>query len=310
MDHAWLELRVEGPAPVREALACLLTEWGAGGAVEGADAISVYFAPEERERVEAQLSLYARDLGSPSLAWSWAEVQAGWEDSWKAFFRPARVSPRLAVCPTWEDWAPGDPNVRVIRLDPGRAFGTGTHETTRLCLALLDDAIGKAPPPAFLDVGCGSGILSIGARLLGVPRAVALDIDGFAAGATRENARANGVDAGVLALCGDLRCVRGAFPLVAANILYQILLGLAPALAARVAPGGLLVLSGMLVPELPSAAAVYGSDRVGFELLRQETLGEWGALVLQRPKKGPGTQGPREPPSEGARCGTDGRRRR
>jgi ribosomal protein L11 methyltransferase len=170
----------------------------------------------------------------------------------------------------------------VIRLDPGRAFGTGTHETTRLCLALLDDAVGQSPPSAFLDVGCGSGILSIGARLLGVPRAVALDIDGLAAGATRENARANGVADGVRAVCGDLRCLRGTFPLAAANILYQILLGLAPALAARVAPGGLLVLSGLLVPEIPSAAAVYGSDRVGFEVLRRETLGEWGALVLRR----------------------------
>lgn len=283
MDRAWLELRVQGPAPVREALACLLTEWGAGGAVEGADAVSVYFAPEDKERVESQLARYARDLGSPFLAWSWSEVRPGWEDAWKAHFRPARVCPRLAVCPTWEDWSPGDPNVRVIRLDPGRAFGTGTHETTRLCLALLDDAVGQPPPSAFLDVGCGSGILSIGARLLGVPRAVALDIDGLAAGATLENARANRVAAGVHAVCGDLRCVRGAFPLVAANILYQILLGLAPALADRVAPGGLLVLSGMLAPELPSAAAVYGSHRVGFEVLRRKTLGEWGALVLRKP---------------------------
>jgi ribosomal protein L11 methyltransferase len=282
MERQWLELRVEAPAPVREALACLLTEWGAGGAVEGPEAVTVYFGPDERAGVDARLIQYARDLGEPGLRWAWSEVRPGWEDAWKAHFRPAQVSPRLAVCPTWEDWAPGDPSVRVIRLDPGRAFGTGTHETTRLCLALLDDAVGQSPPPAFLDVGCGSGILSIGARLLGVPRAVALDIDGLAAGATRENARANGVADGVRAVCGDLRCLRGAFPLAAANILYQILLGLAPALAARVAPGGLLVLSGMLVPELPSAAAVYGSDRIGFEVLRQETLGEWGALVLRR----------------------------
>lgn len=282
-DRAWLELRVEGPVAVREALACLLMEWGAGGVVEETDALVVYLPPEERERVEAHLTLYARDLGSTALRWSWSEVREGWEDAWKAYFRPTRVSARLAVCPTWEDWVSNDPEVRVIRLDPGRAFGTGTHETTRLCLALLDDAVGRAPPPVFLDVGCGSGILSIGVRLLGVPRAVALDIDGLAAEATRENARANGVDAGLLALCGDLRCVRGTYPLVAANILYQILLGLAPALCARVAPGGLLLLSGMLVPELPSAAAVYGADRVGFEVHRQVTLGEWGALVLRKP---------------------------
>ncbi|MFU8856228.1 MAG: 50S ribosomal protein L11 methyltransferase [Deferrisomatales bacterium] len=288
----WLRLRVEAPDSVREALACLLVEWGATGVEEETGAVAVYFVPGERDAVEARLGRYARDLdlGAPAVQWSWSVVQGGWEDAWKAFFRPARISPRLAVCPTWEPWAPEDPGVRVVRLDPGRAFGTGTHETTRLCLALLDEAIGDAPPEAFLDVGCGSGILSIGARLLGVPRAVALDIDLHAAEATRENARGNGVGDGVLSVCGDLRSLRGTYPLVAANILYQVLLGLAPALSARVRLGGTLVLSGMLLPELPSAAAVYGA--AGLEVAREATMGEWGALVLCRPAGSSG--GPRE----------------
>ncbi len=277
---AWLQLRVEASREVREALTLLLTEWGAGGVVEEPRAVSAYFPPAAREDLDARLDRYAQDLGQP-VGWSWSPVAEGWEDSWKAHFRPAVLSRRLAVCPSWEEFTPADPAVRVIRMDPGRAFGTGTHETTRLCLGLLDDFIADAPPPALLDVGCGSGILTIGARLLGVPRAVALDIDPLAASATRENAVANGVADGMLVLCGDLRSVTGSYPRVAANILYQILLGLAPTLAARVAPGGCLVLSGMLTPELPSAAAVYQAQ--GLREVRRESAGEWGALVFQRP---------------------------
>ncbi|MBE0617596.1 MAG: 50S ribosomal protein L11 methyltransferase [Proteobacteria bacterium] len=276
---AWFQLTVEAPQEVREALALLLTEWGAGGVVEETRAVSAYFPPAARAELDARLERYAGDLGQ-RVVWSWSAVTEGWEDAWKAHFRPAVLSRRLAVCPSWERFEPHSPDVRVIRMDPGRAFGTGTHETTRLCLGLLDDAIGDAPPPTLLDVGCGSGILTVGARLLGVPRAVALDIDPLAASATRENALGNGVADGVLVLCGDLRSVGGAYPLVVANILYQVLLGLAPALAARVAPGGRLVLSGMLTPELASAAAVYGAQ--GLQETRLVSAGEWGALVFQR----------------------------
>jgi len=130
-------------------------------------------------------------------------------------------------------------------------------------------------------VGCGSGILSVAALRLGVDRAVALDIDPLAAEATRENAAVNGVVQNLLCFCGDLRSLRGTYPLVAANILYQVLLGLAPLLTARVAPGGRLLLSGMLVGELLSAAAVYGA--LGLREVRREEDGEWGALVLDRP---------------------------
>jgi len=280
---AWLQLTVEASQEVRVALALLLTEWGAGGVVEEARSVSAYFTPADRGELDARLGRYAEDLGQ-AVGWSWSAVAEGWEDAWKVHFRPAVLSRRLAVCPSWEGFRPEDPEVRVIRMDPGRAFGTGTHETTRLCLGLLDDFIGGAPPPTLLDVGCGSGILAIGALLLGIPRAVALDIDPLAASATRENALHNGVADGLLVLCGDLRSVTGTYPLVVANILYQVLLGLAPTLAARVAPGGLLVLSGMLTPELASAAAVYQAQ--GLRESLRATAGEWGALVLQRPPRG------------------------
>lgn len=281
----WCKLEVSAAAPVLEALASLLVDWGSGGVVEEAGGLAAYYAPDRREAVEADLARYAADLGTEGgpVLWTWADVpDENWWESWKVYFKPARVSPRLAVCPTWEagGWSPGDPAVRTVLMDPGRAFGTGTHETTRLCLKILDEEMAAEPAASLLDVGCGSGILSIAARLLGVPRAVALDVDPIAAGAARENAVANGVAEGTLVTCADLRAVRARFPLAVANILYQVLLGLAPALADRVDGGGRLVLSGMLTAELPSAEAVYG--RLGFAVERRETLGEWGALVLRK----------------------------
>lgn len=269
-----------GAAPeVLEAVSLLLVDAGAGGTEETAGGVAAYFPSGRQEAVEALLATYAADLAAP-LRWEWASVPPGWEDAWKAFFRPTRVSKRLAVCPSWEDWTPAEPGVKVIRMDPGRAFGTGAHETTRLCLRTLDGLLeGDARGP-LLDVGCGSGILSVAAALLGVRRVAALDIDALAAGATRENALRNGVGARVSALCGDLRCVRGAYPIAVANILYQVLLGLAPILSGKVAPGGTLLLSGMLAPELDSAGRVYGG--LGLREVAREVEGEWGALLLRR----------------------------
>jgi ribosomal protein L11 methyltransferase len=278
--QTWLRLSLPARAPVLEALSTLLVEWGAGGIEEGRGELRAYYPPEQRGLVEERLRVYASDLGE-ELAWSWeALAEEDWWESWKAYFRPVLVSERLAVCPTWEEWAPPSRAVRVIRVDPGRAFGTGTHETTRLCLKLLDECAAQTDPRALLDVGCGSGILSVAGRLLGIPRVVAFDVDPIAAEATAENARTNRVGDGVAVFCGDLRAVRGRFPLAVANILYQVLLGLAPGLAERVEDGGRLILSGMLACELPSARALYAS--VGFSAEREAIEGEWGALVLRR----------------------------
>jgi ribosomal protein L11 methyltransferase len=276
----WMKLTVHAALPVLEALASLLVDWGAEGVVEAAGQITVYFSPTARKDVESRLRRYCNDLGEP-VRWTWgADVGELWRDNWKAHFRPARVSRRLAVCPSWERWTAAEPQVKVIRMDPGLAFGTGTHETTRLCLRLLDETLARTPVSSVLDVGCGSGILSIGARLLGAPQVVALDVDATAVSVARKNARVNGVADGFLILRGDPRALRAAYSLVVANILYQVLAGLAPVLARRVTPGGRLLLSGMLEAELTAAAAVY--RRVGFVVDGREIEGEWGALLLRK----------------------------
>ena len=277
---AWRKLSVAAAPEILEALAALLVEWGAGGTVEEAGGIAAFYVPEERDRVEALLARYASDLGAP-VSWGWIDVpDEDWWESWKAHFRPTVVSSRLAVCPSWEAWNPPSPEIRVIRMDPGRAFGTGTHETTRLCLGALDRWLAEEPADTLLDVGSGSGILSIGASLLGVGRVVAVDVDPVASQATRENAARNGAADVIVAVCADLRAIRGTYPLVVANILYEVLLGLAPLLSERVTPGGRLLLSGMLRPELPSAVSVYA--RFGLLAEGNAAEGEWGALLLRK----------------------------
>ena len=276
----WWMVSVTATEQDRELLDLLLMEHGAGGVIEEGETRVAYFSPEAQPEVEEALTGFARDSLDPPH-WRWGkEVGEPWRDAWKEHFRPTRLSPRLAVCPSWCEPPAYEAGVEVLRLDPGRAFGTGTHETTRLCLALLDRRLAEVPVARCLDVGCGSGILSVAVARLGVPHVVALDIDSQAVAATRENATRNGVERRVSALCGDLRAVAGSYPLVVANILYQILLGLAPVLAVRVAPGGVLVLSGLLEAELGSAAQVYGAH--GLRERSREVAGDWGALVLER----------------------------
>jgi len=199
-------------------------------------------------------------------------VGDAWKDEWKKFFRPARVGARFVVRPPWERWdaAPDD---RVITLDPGAAFGTGTHQTTRLVL-LEVERLGCAG--AVLDVGCGSGILAIAARLAGATRVVAVDVDPDAARIAAENAEINGVV--IEASTTPIGDVAGAFDLVLANIRSPILIPMADALVARTT--GHLVLSGLLEPEREEVRARF-DPLATFE--RERVDGEWLSLTYRAP---------------------------
>jgi ribosomal protein L11 methyltransferase len=156
--------------------------------------------------------------------------------------------------PSWHEPPPGAR--QVIRLDPGLAFGTGTHPTTRMCLRWLARRPESAGLERVLDYGCGSGILAIGAALLGAAAVDAVDIDPAAVQATRDNALRNGVAAGVLAT-GLPAAARGAYSVVLANILATPLKLLAPLLCTLVAPGGWLVLAGILERQADELVAAY-----------------------------------------------------
>jgi ribosomal protein L11 methyltransferase len=190
-------------------------------------------------------------------------------------FTPVEVTPRFWIVPTWHE-PPAGASIS-IRLDPGLAFGTGTHPTTRMCLRwIARHAQSKASHWArVLDYGCGSGILAIGAALHGARQVDAVDLDPAAVEATRANAAANGVEL----TCGLPDQARGAYPLVLANILATPLKLLAPLLSGHVAPGGDLVLAGILERQADDLIAAYAP---GLALVVSDREDGWILMTAQR----------------------------
>lgn len=207
-----------------------------------------------------------------------------WRDEWKKHFEPFRICEGLVVRPPWRDHAPSAGETVVV-LEPGRAFGTGLHETTSLVAEVLGGLGGALRGATVLDVGCGSGILAIAALALGADGARAVDVDPDATAVTRENAARNGMSTSLLADETPIEGVAGRYPVVVANIEATTLVTMAPALAARVAPRGVLVLSGILAEDI--APAQVPSVRLAYAgLLLEETRrkGEWVALVFRAPE--------------------------
>jgi ribosomal protein L11 methyltransferase len=257
----WLEFTLLVPAPDAEAAAEVLRRHCPGGVsieqpilpANGEEryvldtnrpvAVRAYLPrqdglPSRRRALRRQL----RALGlNTALRTRWRQEEE-WADAWKQFFRLNRVGRRLVVCPTWIDYSPEADEV-LIRLDPGMAFGTGEHPTTRLCLESLETCL--RPNQNVLDLGTGSGILAIAAALMGAERVVAVDIDPVAVGIARENAAMNGVEGRVQVLEGSLEAAKPPFDLILANISSAGIIQMAPELARALAPQGRLIASGI-----------------------------------------------------------------
>jgi len=205
--------------------------------------------------------------------------EADWAEAWKRHFHVQHLGRRLVIKPSWLRYHRAGDEV-VIDLDPGMAFGTGLHPTTRLCLQALEDRAEHGPLGRVLDVGCGSGILSIAAVKLGATRALAVDIDPIAVEATEANARHNRVGRRVRARDGTIPSEQGPFDTVLANLIAGILVELAPHLAEELVPGGTLVASGIFIDrEADTWAALEG---VGFELVRRWHESDWVAFEAVR----------------------------
>ncbi len=201
--------------------------------------------------VAALMADAAEQLGVPTPSWTVdALAEQNWVQLTQSQFDPIRVSERLWIVPSWHD-AP-DPNAVNLVLDPGMAFGTGSHPTTRLCLEWLERTV--AADNTVLDYGCGSGILAIAAARLGAGRVAGVDIDPQAVEAARSNAERNGVQA---LFADSAEPVAGEYDVVVANILSNPLRVLAPAICAHVRPGGRLVLSGILREQADEIIGVY-----------------------------------------------------
>lgn len=203
-----------------------------------------------------------------------------WAESWKRFFHPERVGRSIVVRPSWRDYDPR-PGDRVLEIDPGMAFGTGTHPTTALCIQSMEDHL--RPGDTVLDIGTGSGILAVSAVLLGAERALGVDNDPVAVEVAGGNRDRNGISPERLSfVSGDLaNRVRERFDLVVANILTDVILRLAPDVRRVTRPGGLFLCSGII--ETRAEAVRRGLAAEGFAEIETRVREDWVAMVFQGP---------------------------
>ncbi|MEW6217946.1 MAG: 50S ribosomal protein L11 methyltransferase [Thermodesulfobacteriota bacterium] len=285
---AWLCLTVEPAADLLEPLAARLGARLGGVEIRGGCILAYLAEGPELAAQEArllaeiqQLAATAPDLPPPLVRRTRVAAE-DWGRNWQAFFKASRVSPRLVVKPSWEAFpaAPGDV---ILELDPGMAFGTGLHATTRLLLEALDEALapGQPLPARALDLGTGTGILAMAAAGLGVPAVVALDNDPLAVEIAAANVAANSLASRVRVSGEDLADSTGPFDLILANITQDVLLELSVPLAARLAPGGRLLLSGLLAGgQEERVSACY--QGLGLTETGRRFREEWAALTLRR----------------------------
>jgi ribosomal protein L11 methyltransferase len=304
MTDSWLEIACDVPAEHSDVVAEFLTQIsGRGVCVDNlnVDAFSTSEIPESvRVVVKAYLpaesdpadqmqkiEAFLGELSDRHPADYFAPPTLGsvktedWSSSWKVHFKPLRVGKRLLIIPTWEEAAVQSGDL-VIRIDPGMAFGTGGHETTRLCLELLESVIENSPlltVPSLLDLGTGSGILAMAARLLGAGRILALDIDPDAIIVARENLVLNQLTDQIECGTIPLESLEESFDIILANILAEELVRLAPFLTNRLQPGGSLILSGILADKEQLVRQGFNSPSIKYCQTRSD--GEWVAMLFR-----------------------------
>ncbi len=199
-----------------------------------------------------------------------------WAENWKKYFKTARIGKRLVIKPVWEEYTPltGD---LIIHMEPGMAFGTGAHETTQLCLDMIERTYQGGPA---LDIGTGSGILSIALAKLGGGPVLAVDIDPVAVKAAGENIAKNGLADTVTVVAGDLLDhAAGQYAYICANILSDVVISLSDRLRPLLAPGARFLASGIIRDRAAEVLDVY--KKTGYRLVERRELGEWVALLFE-----------------------------
>lgn len=294
----WIEIIIPATVASADDVAALLADAVADAAsgteIRGSEV--VVWAPLERlEQARADIVSATRRMAAQGLPVDPAGVvaraavpESEWRDAWKRYFHVTRLTRQITIVPSWKTHTPAADEI-VIHMDPGQAFGTGAHASTRLLLDELQDLRDAgATVTRWLDVGTGSGILAIAAaRLWPDSRGLAVDIDPLATAAAAENSERNQVAGRVACADTPVGELADTFDLVLANIQSDVLLDLGGAIAARVAPGGTLLLSGLLASQVEGVAAAYGERDLTIARIRgSEHDPEWACAVLQRSKPG------------------------
>ncbi len=300
----WIEVSLRADGESAEALAELLGRFGHQGVSLEQDGIPpdtwdesdippaeylilrAYFPADdklEEKKRQLESALGHMRLMYPMPRPTYRQLEAkDWAEAWKAHYQPLRIGQRLLIRPLWIAPEPTEREIEIA-LDPGMAFGTGTHPTTQLCLEALEELL--LPGQDVLDLGSGSGILSIAAAKLGARRVLALDIDPIAAQATSQNAEANGVSDRVIAREGSLESVLPSarrFDLVIVNILARVILQLAErGLGQLPRPGGRALFSGIIDSQADEVEAAL--QRAGLETMARRQRGDWILLETVRP---------------------------
>ncbi len=303
-EARWLQVSLTVDGELAEAVSEVLNRYTSGGVVVESNVkylnaedegtpygpVKVYGyliidanVEDNRRRLEEALwHLNAiRELPQPE----YSEIaDENWMEAWKSHYHPIPIGKKLLVLPAWIEQE--DLSRVAVKIDPSMAFGTGTHPSTQLCLELLEDYTAAGKP--VIDIGCGSGILSIAALKLGAGKAISVDIDAAAIKATLENSRANGVEEKVETGLGSVEELRsGNFsarraPLVLANILAPILIRLFEGgMAHLVAPGGVIILAGILAEQ--GASVMAAGEASGLTFVEERRSGDWVALVMRQP---------------------------
>lgn len=248
----------------------------------------------EKDRQHSLIHVYIKDVpvAKETEAWLSERLKAAgieneittvgvneedWANGWKQFYHTQHIGQHLVVVPSWEKYEPQDGDI-VMTLDPGMAFGTGTHETTRLCLQLLEGVVG--PEKRILDIGTGSGILSVGGVLMGAPSALGVDIDPVAVKVANENTEINHTSDRTEFICGDLTDkVSGTFEIVTANIVADVIIRLLETVKNYLVPGGDFIVSGII--DTRGDEVQKACEDAGFTVVERLELRGWVAMLLK-----------------------------
>lgn len=202
-----------------------------------------------------------------------------WSENWKKYFHSSEIGKRLAICPSWEKYEGS--GRAVLKIDPGAAFGTGSHATTSMCLELLDELVKDGDK--VLDVGCGSGILAISGVLLGASAAVGVDIDAQSVKVSKENAEINGITDKTEFVCGDLtEKISGKYDIVCANIVADIVMKLTPDVKNFLKDDGIFMCSGII--DLRSEEVKETLLSNGYDIVKECTKDNWYAFCCRKGK--------------------------